>query len=179
MGGIDEAALDNLALVTEMTKHIRVKAAAPSSTAQDLAHFSPAFVWLLRDFYLDLSEDGRQTSPKEYLEIALQPSTASSPAIQAKNEVGAHFHPPPPPAVLTPPLCPVLQIRSSIRTLFPDRDCFQLVRPLNDEKELQILDKIPVRCPTPHPPTGWQAEDEGGWGWWADGAAAPRVPFRS
>ena len=96
MGGIDEAALDNLALVTEMTKHIRVKAATSSSSAaQDLAQFSPAFVWLLRDFYLDLSEDGRQISPKEYLEIALQPSAASSPAIRAKNEVGADFHPSP------------------------------------------------------------------------------------
>lgn len=30
MGGIDEAALDRLSLVTEMTKHIRVKAGASS-----------------------------------------------------------------------------------------------------------------------------------------------------
>ena len=30
MGGIDEAALDRLSLVTEMTKHIRVKAGSSS-----------------------------------------------------------------------------------------------------------------------------------------------------
>jgi Guanylate-binding protein, N-terminal domain len=33
MGGIDEAALDRLSLVTEMTKHIRVKAGATSGRA--------------------------------------------------------------------------------------------------------------------------------------------------
>jgi hypothetical protein len=36
------------------------------------------------------------------------------------------------------------QVRNSIRALFPERDCFTLVRPLNDEKELQKLDQIPV-----------------------------------
>lgn len=140
MGGIDEAALDRLSLVTEMTKHIRVKAAsgaaltfpespspdAPSlrlshaatpakspwctlsvlwgralpaqatgitlidgmfssfgevcsatdsvvlsvgvvgflglvgETEAELAEFTPAFLWLLRDFYLTLEEDGHQ-----------------------------------------------------------------------------------------------------------------------
>jgi hypothetical protein len=42
-----------------------------------------------------------------------------------------------------------VQIRNSIRALFPERDCFTLVRPLHEEKELQKLDQIPVRptCP--------------------------------
>ena len=46
-----------------------------------------------------------------------------------------------------------LQIRRSIASLFPNRDCFTLVRPVNDEKQLQNLDgalarpMIPViRC---------------------------------
>ena len=37
-----------------------------------------------------------------------------------------------------------LQIRDSIRALFPDRECFPLVRPLTNEKDLQRLDQIPV-----------------------------------
>lgn len=37
-----------------------------------------------------------------------------------------------------------LQIRDSIRALFPDRECFTLVRPLNNEKDLQRLDQISV-----------------------------------
>ena len=48
MGGIDEAALDHLSLVTEMTKHIRVRASEGRSTASALGQFSPIFVWLLR-----------------------------------------------------------------------------------------------------------------------------------
>ncbi|XP_022720439.1 guanylate-binding protein 4-like isoform X3 [Durio zibethinus] len=34
------------------------------------------------------------------------------------------------------------QIRDSIRALFPDRECFPLVRPLNNENDLQRLDQI-------------------------------------
>jgi hypothetical protein len=29
----------------------------------ELAEFTPAFLWLLRDFYLTLEEDGHQVSP--------------------------------------------------------------------------------------------------------------------
>ena len=48
MNGIDEAALDNLSLVTEMTKHIRVRTTQGATTADELGRFSPLFVWLLR-----------------------------------------------------------------------------------------------------------------------------------
>lgn len=42
-------------------------------------------------------------------------------------------------------LLPEIQIRNSIKALFPDRDCFTLVRPLEAEQRLQHLDEIPVR----------------------------------
>ncbi|KAL4563591.1 hypothetical protein LXL04_027635 [Taraxacum kok-saghyz] len=119
MGGIDEAALDRLSLVTEMTKHIRVRASGGKTTASELGQFSPIFVWLLRDFYLDLVEDNRKITPRDYLELALRPVEGMRKDISAKNE-----------------------IRESIRALFPDRDCFTLVRPLSDENELQKLDQI-------------------------------------
>ena len=48
MGGIDEAALDRLSLVTEMTKHIRVRASGGKTSASELGQFAPIFVWLLR-----------------------------------------------------------------------------------------------------------------------------------
>jgi hypothetical protein len=48
MGGIDEAALDRLSLVTQMTKHIRVRASGGKNSASELGQFSPIFVWLLR-----------------------------------------------------------------------------------------------------------------------------------
>uniref|UniRef100_A0A0A9G7N1 GB1/RHD3-type G domain-containing protein n=1 Tax=Arundo donax TaxID=35708 RepID=A0A0A9G7N1_ARUDO len=121
MGGIDEAALDRLSLVTEMTKHIRVRANGGRSTASELGQFSPIFIWLLRDFYLDLVENDRKITPRDYLEIALRPLEGRGKDLSSKNE-----------------------IRESIRSLFPDRECFTLVRPLNNENELQRLDQIPL-----------------------------------
>ncbi|XP_056175637.1 uncharacterized protein LOC115686600 isoform X4 [Syzygium oleosum] len=121
MGGIDEAALDRLSLVTQMTKHIRVRASGGKSSASELGQFSPIFIWLLRDFYLDLVEDNRRITPRDYLELALRPVQGTGRDIGAKNE-----------------------IRDSIRALFPDRECFTLVRPLNNENDLQRLDQISV-----------------------------------
>ncbi|KDP21017.1 hypothetical protein JCGZ_21488 [Jatropha curcas] len=119
MGGIDEAALDRLSLVTQMTKHIRVRASGGRTTASEIGSFSPIFVWLLRDFYLDLVEDNRKITPRDYLELALRPVQGTGRDIAAKNE-----------------------IRDSIRALFPDRECFTLARPLNDEEDLKRLDQI-------------------------------------
>ncbi|CAO2824368.1 unnamed protein product [Amaranthus hypochondriacus] len=121
MGGIDEAALDRLSLVTEMTKHIRVRASGGRTTASELGQFSPIFVWLLRDFYLDLVEDNQKITPRDYLELALRPIQGNGDDIATKNE-----------------------IRESIRALFPARECFTLVRPLNSETELQHLDQTPL-----------------------------------
>ena len=58
MGGIDEAALERLQLIVEMTKHVKVRAGKTDPANQsvsDLASFTPSFFWLLRDFYLDLT----------------------------------------------------------------------------------------------------------------------------
>ena len=134
MGGIDEAALDRLSLVTQMTKHVRVRASGGRTTASEIGQFSPIFVWLLRvicyelyyfhlsylcsmymqndisvlyfclfliyiyfvwqcitsymqDFYLDLVEDNRRITPRDYLELALRPVQGSGKEMAAKNEV--------------------------------------------------------------------------------------------
>ncbi|GJP83322.1 hypothetical protein CLOP_g13484 [Closterium sp. NIES-67] len=135
MGGIDESSLDRLSMVTEMAKHIQVRASSASAAAaagsaggagsststQELGLFSPVFFWLLRDFYFDLTEDGRVITPRDYLETALQSMAEGSESARAKN-----------------------QIRESIRSLFPDRDCFALVRPISNEKLLQKLDHLPM-----------------------------------
>jgi len=57
LGAIDEAALDRLALVSEVSRSLAGKAAggkAGSEADADVARFAPSFLWLLRDFYLDL-----------------------------------------------------------------------------------------------------------------------------
>ncbi|BDA47092.1 Guanylate-binding protein 1 [Coccomyxa sp. Obi] len=121
MGGIDEAALDRLSLVTEMTKHIRVRAgSAAGENEAELSNFTPSFLWLLRDFYLTLEEEGRTITPKQYLETALQPIKGQGRSVEAKNA-----------------------IRESIKALFPDRDCFALKRPMSDEDQLSRLETVP------------------------------------
>jgi len=120
MGGIDEAALDRLSLVTEMTKHIRLRSSeTDDAPAGELGQFTPSFLWLLRDFYLQLEEDGRRITPRDYLETALRAAPGTSEAAANKN-----------------------RIRESIKALFPDRDCFTLVRPVNDEGQLARLDGL-------------------------------------
>ncbi|XP_061341556.1 uncharacterized protein LOC133287884 [Gastrolobium bilobum] len=134
MGGIDEAAIDRLSFVTQMTKHIRVRASGGRSSASELGQFSPIFVWLLRDFYLDLVEDNQKITPRDYLELALRSVEGSGKDIAAKNE-----------------------IRDSIRALFPDRECFTLVRPLNNENDLQRLDQISLEKLRPEFQSGLDA----------------------
>ncbi|CAI5470605.1 unnamed protein product [Closterium sp. Yama58-4] len=149
MGGIDESSLDRLSMVTEMAKHIQVRAntagaaggpgagaaAGSSSATQELGLFSPVFFWLLRDFYFDLTEDGRVITPRDYLETALQSMAEGSESARAKNQSMAEG---------SLSARGKNQIRESIRSLFPDRDCFALVRPISNERLLQKLDHLPM-----------------------------------
>lgn len=41
----------------------------------------------MQDFYLDLVEDNKKLTPRDYLELALRPVQASGKDIAAKNEV--------------------------------------------------------------------------------------------
>nr|XP_025884064.1 uncharacterized protein LOC112940320 [Solanum lycopersicum] len=68
MGGFDEVALDYLSLVTEMTRHIHVRAAGG------------------KDFYLDWVEDNRKITPRDYLQLALRPVQGGEKDVAAKNE---------------------------------------------------------------------------------------------
>ena len=42
---------------------------------------------IMQDFYLDLVEDDRKITPRDYLELALRPVQGSGKDIVAKNEV--------------------------------------------------------------------------------------------
>lgn len=49
--------------------------------------FSPAFIWLLRDFQLRLEANGKPITPAEYLEEALLPIKGGAADIANKNQV--------------------------------------------------------------------------------------------
>lgn len=63
-----------------------------------------------------------QFSARDYLETALMPVAGSGPAVEAKNG-----------------------IRSSIKSLFPDRDCATLVRPMHEEEVRATITAMPQR----------------------------------
>ena len=132
VGSIDEQALSNMSLVTNLSKEIRGSVKAPlqdedeeaeeeTSDAEPLRHSFPAFLWVVRDFALQLRDaDGRAIGAKEYLEDALKDCAAKGAAAAGKN-----------------------RIRSTLRSFFPERDCFTMVRPCTDEGQLQLLDTLP------------------------------------
>ncbi|XP_074837569.1 guanylate-binding protein 1-like [Carettochelys insculpta] len=76
-GTIDSYALQRLHYVTELTKHIRVKAEQAGSSREEgqdrpkFVRFFPDFVWAVRDFTLQLMADGKPITEDQYLERAL------------------------------------------------------------------------------------------------------------
>ena len=75
----------------------------------------------MRDFSLRLlSQQGDTISSREYLEQSLNEQKGFSDSIILKNRV-----------------------RRLIKQVFPDRDCFTLVRPVEQEKQLQSLQSMP------------------------------------
>jgi hypothetical protein len=123
VGSIDEGALNNLSLVVNLTKHIHVRSSAAGSEddGADFAQYFPSFLWLVRDFTLQLvTPDGQAFTSKEYLERALQPAPGFTEQIEAKN-----------------------RIRRMLTHFFPERDCFTMVRPVTDESLLQRLSSTP------------------------------------
>ena len=90
----------------------------PEIEDKDLAPFFPNFVWVLRDFGLDL----QGKSSKEYLEDALQPiqENFSESETTSKN-----------------------LIRQKISSYFKLKDCQTLIRPLTNDDQLNQIESQP------------------------------------
>jgi hypothetical protein len=130
MGVLDEAAIDRLYLISELSKHVCVRtdaaaavradevpalaagtAAEPDAAREaDLAQFFPPLLWVLRDFVVELVADGKPISQDEYMDKALEARPSSARRADERNRV-----------------------RAAIRNLFPSRACVTLVRPAADE----------------------------------------------
>ncbi|GBF99772.1 hypothetical protein Rsub_12400 [Raphidocelis subcapitata] len=117
LGAIDAVALERLAMVCELAKRIKDK----SGRGGGLDYW-PAFVWLLRDFQLIIESSGAgggPSSPASYLEDVLAERRGAG-----VEESGN-------------------QMRATIKSVFPERDAFTLLRPMLLEDELANLDKFP------------------------------------
>ncbi|CDW76855.1 guanylate-binding n-terminal domain containing protein [Stylonychia lemnae] len=112
MGTIDENAINNLSLISEVLG---------DCDPDEIAKFFPSFLWVVRDFSLRLNDlQGNSITSKEYFENSLQPQKGTSDQVETKN-----------------------RIRRLVKHFFKDRDCFTLVRPVEEEKQLQSLQSMP------------------------------------
>lgn len=138
VGTIDEQAISTLSLVANISKHVRARAneagvaqsAAESelSAARELGSLFPDFLWVVRDFSLQLcAADGAALNANQYLEQALAPKTA--PANASSEQTAA--------------LEEKNHLRALLRTYFPRRQCATVVRPCTNERDLQRVDSMP------------------------------------
>jgi len=102
-GSIDEQSIAQLSLVTHVAGLLHAR--------DTVAEFFPAFLWLLRDFSLELvSPGGEPITEQQYLDRALQPVDDSMPEAESKNST-----------------------RKTLRDCFRRLTCFTMVRPAIDE----------------------------------------------
>ena len=125
-GTIDEVALNNLSLILNLSKSLKLRnnsnvLNSKESDDKEMAKYFPSLFWLLRDFALKLEDsDGNVITAKQYLDNALMEQKGSTESIEEKNLV-----------------------RKMIKTYFIERDCFPLVRPVENENDLQNLMNLP------------------------------------
>lgn len=115
VGPIDESSLQTLALMTNVSKCVKVTS-EKDATIDELSVYFPHFMWILRDFSLKLTDkNGKDLSTEQYLSESLS-------ELDAKEE-----------------RC---KIRATINSAFVKKTLFTLPRPANDEY-LHQLDKNP------------------------------------
>ena len=134
LGSIDERAVSNLSFVANLSQHVQVKAnqggdgnEGESASLEALASFFPSFMWVIRDFALDLvDEDYNDITEQDYLENCLKQKDGFSRDILEKN-----------------------RIRKSLTNFFKIRDCATIVRPIDDESKLHQIDNEPYESLRP------------------------------
>ena len=129
MKNIDESAIENLALVLNFAKKIQSK----YNEINDYANNFPSFLWVLRDFALELIDNqGNEVTTKQYLENALKEENINLISNNSYNKG------------IMEEINKKNDIRKTLKLFFRERDCYTLVRPVNEEKKLKIIDKLPI-----------------------------------
>ncbi len=120
VGNIDEQALNSLSLIINLAKDIQIKSHHGDSEKEDPANYFPSFLWIVRDFALKMVDsNGVAITPKDYLEKALELQKGVSDGIESKN-----------------------RIRRLFKHFFKERECITLVRPIENEKDLQKINTM-------------------------------------
>ena len=122
IGSIDEKSISQLSLTTTLSKNIALTGNKKNSEQEEaqLARFTPRFIWILRDFTLELQDSYQKNiNPTQYLENALRDQSAISKSTEQNRK-----------------------IRSALLNFFKNRDCVTMVRPVVEESDLQRLNTL-------------------------------------
>jgi hypothetical protein len=151
VGAIDESSISQLSFVTQLTKHIQVKSGGGGG--DELDKFFPDFIWTLRDFTLNLVDEyGNPITEQEY--VFPSPMTA---AAAARTPIRQYCMPCPTCQTAWTPLPRYLEnalmeepgfteeifeknrVRELVTAFFRRRDCCALMRPAEEESDLNAL----------------------------------------
>ena len=102
-GTLDEGSLDSLSVIAKLAEKVAVRAGNKTSSKDTLSSVFPQFVAVLRDFHLNLMNEGSEITSDEYLEQALNEMPGGE---SGRNSV-----------------------RKVLREAFLDRKCFPLPFP--------------------------------------------------
>lgn len=100
--------------MSKLTEHLRLSAAGSTDGGDAVRAFLPRFLWVLRDFTVQMKAGNKQLSPKEYLEKALSQGPEATQAT-----------------------------RSQIKRFFPERECLDMPMPAKDADDMGALDSLP------------------------------------
>ena len=116
MGTIDENALQNLSLIVNLSNQLQSanRKDGVEGDVDEMSKYFPSFLWVVRDFSLKLiDQQNNAITSKQYFENALREQKGTSDAVEKKN-----------------------RIRRLISNFFQDRDCYTIVRPTEEERDL-------------------------------------------
>ncbi|KTF88885.1 hypothetical protein cypCar_00011313, partial [Cyprinus carpio] len=120
-GTIDNTAVEKLHYVVELTEQIKIRSTeAPDEEEgedSEFVRFFPSFIWVVRDFTLELEIDGKKVTDDDYLEFALNLRKGVSKKTRDYNLP-----------------------RECIRRYFPSRKCFVFPFPVTCHKNMTRLE---------------------------------------
>ena len=111
-GVLSESLFGALSLVCNMAEHFEEQETS-----------KPALLWVLRDFLLELMDDGKRLTPDEYLESTLHKKPPDG--VDPKRSEAAR------------------EVRENLLRFFPHRQCATLCQPAIDEQQLRELPEVP------------------------------------
>ncbi|KAL3859993.1 hypothetical protein ACJMK2_010170 [Sinanodonta woodiana] len=117
---LQQDALENLHYVTQLTDLIKVRTGREFEDGTEFVKFFPSFVWVLRDFTLELEKDGKEITSDEYLMDALKLKRGTGKRVNDYNLP-----------------------RECISNFFREKRCFVFNRPVQKRELLTRLETVP------------------------------------